>query len=89
MLERHKQFSKMIGKLSKAGLGKKGFGGMDVQQLMRNPNQLMQNMQKSIDPRILKQMGGTQNMMKMMKELGKMDGMMDMQELMRGMSGSR
>lgn len=69
MLERHKQFSKMIGKLGKMGLGKKGAGGVDMQQMMRNPNQMMQNMQKAMDPRILKQMGGSQNMMNMMKQV--------------------
>lgn len=66
MLERYKEFAKMIGKLGKLGLGKKG---MDMTQLMRNPNQLMQNMQKAVDPRILKQMGGTQNMMNLMRQV--------------------
>lgn len=70
MLERHKQLSKMIGKFGKMGLGKKsGLGGMDMQQMMRNPNQMMQNMQKAMDPRMLKQMGGSQNMMNMMKQV--------------------
>jgi signal recognition particle subunit SRP54 len=66
MLERYKEFSKVIGKLGKMGLGKKG---MDMTQMMRNPAQLMQNIEKAVDPRILKQMKGSQNMMNMMRQV--------------------
>lgn len=35
----------------------------------------MQQMSKAIDPRILQQMGGMDNFMGMMKEMGNMEGM--------------
>merc|ERR1719272_2779033 len=60
----------MVGKMGKSGL----FGkGGDLTQLQRNPGQVMQKMQSAMDPRMLQQMGGAQNMMKMMKEFGKME----------------
>ena len=37
------------------------------QQLMRNPGQIMQQLSKAMDPRMLQQMGGAENMMKMFK----------------------
>ena len=84
MLERYKEFSKIIGRFGKLGLGKKG---MDMTQMMRNPAQLMQNMERAVDPRILKQMGGPQNMMNLMRQFDKMEHMPDIQQLMKGMGG--
>eukprot|EP00921_Rhytidocystis_pertsovi_P021299 GHVQ01034026.1.p1 GENE.GHVQ01034026.1~~GHVQ01034026.1.p1 ORF type:complete len:487 (-),score=81.15 GHVQ01034026.1:158-1618(-) len=66
LLEQHKQFSRMVGKMGKIGLTKDNA----VQNMMRNPNQMMQRMQKMLDPRILKQMGGAQSMLNLMKEVG-------------------
>jgi signal recognition particle subunit SRP54 len=102
LLDEYKRMEKMVGKMGKSGL----FGkGGDMTQLQRNPGQVMQKMQNSMDPRMLQQMGGAQNMMKMMKEFGKMEnmgGMMDglggidpsqlenMQKMMKGkMKGGR
>mmetsp|Transcript_2391 Transcript_2391/g.5519 ORF Transcript_2391/g.5519 Transcript_2391/m.5519 type:complete len:515 (+) Transcript_2391:60-1604(+) len=76
LLEEYKRMEKMVGKMGKSGL----FGkGGDMTQLGRNPAQVMQKMQSAMDPRMLQQMGGVQNMMKMMKEFGKMEegGMME------------
>merc|ERR1711948_229289 len=77
LLDEYKRMEKMVGKMGKSGL----FGkGGDLTQLQRNPGQVMQKMQSAMDPRMLQQMGGAQNMMKMMKEFGKMEnmgGMMD------------
>jgi len=87
LLEQHKQFSKMVSKMGKMGFAKKG--GDIQQQMMRNPNQMMQKMQKMIDPKMLKQMGGPQNMMNLMKEIGKMENMPDMQEMMRQFGGGK
>merc|ERR1719420_2336192 len=71
LLEEYKRMEKMVGKMGKSGL----FGkGGDMTQLGRNPGQVMQKMQSAMDPRMLQQMGGAQGMMKMMKELGKMEG---------------
>lgn len=84
LLEQHKQFAKMIGRMGKMGLAKKG---PQMQQMMRNPNQMMQNLSKVMDPRMLKQMGGPQNMMNMMKEMEKMEDLPDMQSLMKQFGG--
>jgi len=81
LLEEHKKMEKMVGKMGKSGL----FGkGGDLTQLQRNPGQVMQKMQSAMDPRMLQHMGGPQNMMKMMKEFGKMENMGDM---MQGLGG--
>merc|ERR1712187_146849 len=72
LLDEYKRMEKMVGKMGKSGL----FGkGGDLTQLTRNPGQVMQKMQSAMDPRMLQQMGGAQNMMKMMKEFGKMENM--------------
>merc|ERR1711870_179748 len=84
LLDEYKRMEKMVGKMGKSGL----FGkGGDLTQLTRNPGQVMQKMQSAMDPRMLQQMGGAQNMMKMMKEFGKMEsgGMAGMMEMMGGM----
>lgn len=82
LLEEYKRMEKMVGKMGKSGL----FGkGGDLSQLMRNPGQVMQKMTGAMDPRMLQQMGGAQNMMKMMKEFGKMEG--GMGGLMEGLGG--
>merc|ERR1719428_1610451 len=98
LLDEYKRMEKMVGKMGKTGL----FGkGGDLTQLTRNPGQVMQKMQSAMDPRMLQQMGGAQNMMKMMKEFGKMEnmgGLMDglggmdpaqMQKMMSKMKGGR
>merc|ERR1711972_125995 len=70
LLDEYKRMEKMVGKMGKSGL----FGkGGDMTQLSRNPGQVMQKMQSAMDPRMLQQMGGAQNMMKMMKEFTKME----------------
>eukprot|EP00947_MAST-08B_sp_MAST-8B-sp1_P000559 g559.t1 len=87
LLKTHKQFEKMVGKMGKTGLMK----GDDVlnKQMQRNPNMVMQQMAKSIDPRMLQQMGGMGNMMNMMKQMSKMDAgqMGEMMSQMGGMGG--
>jgi signal recognition particle subunit SRP54 len=44
----------------------------------RNPKQIMDQMAKAIDPKLMQQMGGMGNIMNMMKEMGNMEGMQDM-----------
>lgn len=82
LLEQHKQFSKMVGRMGKIGLTKEAA----LQNLSRNPQQLLGKMQAAIDPRILRQMGGAGNMMNLLRELQSAD-MGDMQEMMRQFSG--
>lgn len=82
LLDEYKRMEKMVGKMGKSGL----FGkGGDLTQLQRNPGQVMQKMQSAMDPRMLQQMGGAQNMMKMMKEFGKMENMGGMMDSLGGM----
>lgn len=86
LLEEYKRMEKMVGKMGKSGL----FGkGGDLTQLQRNPGQVMQKMQSAMDPRMLQQMGGAQNMMKMMKEFGKMENMGGMMEGLGGIDPSQ
>ena len=49
-----------------------------MQQFMRNPQQMMKKVTGALDPKMLKQLGGAQNMMQMMKDMSKLD----MQEMM-------
>merc|ERR1711933_513690 len=74
LLDEYKRMEKMVGKMGKSGL----FGkGGDLTQLTRNPGQVMQKMQSAMDPRMLQQMGGAQNMMKKFGKMENMGGMMD------------
>merc|ERR1712190_233527 len=86
LLDEYKRMEKMVGKMGKSGL----FGkGGDMTQLGRNPAAVMQKMQSAMDPRMLQQMGGAQNMMKMMKEFGKMENMGGMMEGLGGIDPSQ
>ena len=69
LMVEHKRFAKMIGKFGK--LGGKGGKGLDMAQLQRNPQAVMKNLQGAMDPRMMQQMGGSQGMMNMMKQMGK------------------
>jgi len=71
MVTDYKRMAKMVEKMGKAGIGKMN----DMQNMMRNPGQMMKRMQNAVDPKILKQMGGAQNLMTMMHEFGKMENM--------------
>merc|ERR1719208_380830 len=86
LLDEYKRMEKMVGKMGKSGL----FGkGGDLTQLSRNPAQVMQKMQSAMDPRMLQQMGGAQNMMKMMKDFGNMQGMGGMMEGLGGIDPAK
>jgi len=50
LLKTHKQFEGVIKKMGKSGLMKGGEAGM-ARQMMRNPNNVMQQLHKAIDPR--------------------------------------
>jgi len=57
-----------------------------MKQMQRNPNAVMQQLSKTIDPRMMQQMGGPQNMMNMMRQMSKMNKN-DMQGLFNGFPG--
>ena len=50
--------------------------------MKRNPNNVMQQLHKAMDPRMLQQMGGAQNVMNMMKEMSKLDNGGDMKGML-------
>mmetsp|Transcript_8913 Transcript_8913/g.13381 ORF Transcript_8913/g.13381 Transcript_8913/m.13381 type:complete len:503 (+) Transcript_8913:113-1621(+) len=87
LLKCHKQFEGMIKKMGKSGL-MKGGDEMMTKKMQRNPQGVMQQLQKSMDPRMLAQMGGAGNLMKMMKDMSNMDSK-QMQSMMgqMGMGG--
>lgn len=70
MVDEFKRMKTMIEKMAKSKLAKGG----DMSNLMRNPNQMMSQLGKIVDPRMLQQLGGMGNLMEMMKEVGKMEG---------------
>ena len=78
----HKKFEKMVSKMGKTGLMKGGDAAM-ARNMARNPNAMMQQLSRCMDPRMLAQMGGAGNMMNMMKQMGNMD----MGEIMKQMGG--
>lgn len=51
--------------MGKIGLTKEG----TLQNLMRNPQQMMSKVQNMMDPRILRQLGGAGNMVNLIKEV--------------------
>ena len=57
LLKAHKQFEKMFSKMGKSGL-MKGSDAHMMQQMARNPQAMMQQLQRSMDPRMLAQVGG-------------------------------
>ena len=73
LLKCHKQFESVVSKMGKSGLMKGGDANM-AKQMNRNPNQVMQQLHKAMDPRMLQQMGGAQNLMSMMQEMSKLEG---------------
>lgn len=70
LLDTYKQFEKMIDGMNKGGLLKGGDSAFQS-KMMRNPNAVLSQMQKSMDPRMLANMGGMQNLANMMKGLAK------------------
>lgn len=64
--------------------------GNELQNLMRNPNQIKQKMGQFMDPQMLEQFGGMENMMEMMKKMGQMEKsgeLGDLSQMMKGMGG--
>lgn len=79
LLTCHKSMEKVVGKMGKSNLLN---DAAMMKNFERNPNQMMQQLMKSVDPRMLQQMGGAGGMMNMMKQFsggmggGKMKDMM-------------
>lgn len=69
LLMSHKQMEQTVVGLNKSGLLKGGDAAFQS-KMMRNPGQMMQQLQKSMNPNMLRQMGGAGGIMDMMKSLG-------------------
>lgn len=73
MIEEYRKFTKMVEKMPKLA----GKGGKDMSQLTRNPGAFAQQLGSIVPQNLLAQMGGTGNLMNMVKELSQMDGFKD------------
>jgi signal recognition particle subunit SRP54 len=85
LVDEHKRIAKMMKQLSKVGLGNKGG---DMRQMMNNnPMQMLNKLKGAIDPKIMSQLGGPENMKNMMKELAGMEknGQFDFGEMAKMM----
>lgn len=70
LLNEHKRFEKMVERMGKAGLMKETG---DMANLNRNPKQILNKLQGCVDPGMLQQLGGAQNMLNLMKSMDKFD----------------
>jgi signal recognition particle subunit SRP54 len=69
LIRTHKQFEGMVKKMGKSGM-MKGNDKDVAKKIQRNPTQALEQIRKTMDPRIMQQMGGAENIMSMMKEMG-------------------
>ena len=93
LLLAHKQFEGMVSKMGKSGLMGKNAQQRQQQmaaQMRKNPSLIQQRLNQ-MDPRMLQQMGGRENVMQMMQQMAKgggaPGGMPDMSALMGNMGG--
>jgi signal recognition particle subunit SRP54 len=70
MLDEYNKFAKMVEKMGSLTKGKG-----DLKDLTRNPNNIASKLGSMVPQNILNQMGGTGNLMNMMKEMGSLEGM--------------
>ncbi|CRG94696.1 signal recognition particle SRP54, putative [Plasmodium gallinaceum] len=68
LLEQFKFLQKMVSKMGKLGLREN-----NISNLMRNQKQLLSKMNNMMDTNMLKQMGGANNMVNLLKEFSKME----------------
>ena len=81
LIEEHKKFSKIVGRMGKAGLMNGNMGAMG-----RNPNQMLGKLTSAIPQDMLNKLGGAGNLMNLMKNL---EGDQGMQEMMKAMQGGK
>ncbi len=80
-LEEYNKFAKMVEKMGKFS---KGTG---VNELNRNPGAVANKLGNIVPQNVLQQLGGTGNLMNMMKDLGNMEGMEQFAGMARGGGG--
>lgn len=76
LLQVHKQFETMVGKMGKSGMMGKNAMAKQQQiaaQMRKNPNLITQRLNQ-MDPRVLQQMGGREHVMTMMQQMAKGGG---------------
>ena len=66
-----------------------GKGGKDMSQLTRNPGMFAQQLGSIVPQQLLSQMGGTGNLMNMVKELSQMEGIKEQLGGAKGRRGKR
>lgn len=102
LIQAHKQMEGMVSKMGKSGMMGKGAQAKQAQmaaQMRKNPNLINQRLNQ-MDPRVLQQMGGREQVMQMMQQMAKGGpggaggmpdmsggGMPDMSALMGAMGG--
>ena len=69
LMTTYKQFEKMVGGMAKQGLLKQNESAL-MAKMQRDPKAVMAQLEKSMDPRMLAQMGGAGNLMELMKGMG-------------------
>lgn len=75
MIENFKQIKKLVEKFGKMKMGD------NVKDMMRNPNQLKSKLMGAMNPQMIGQMGGLDNIMGMVKQLGDLEKTGQMGEL--------
>jgi signal recognition particle subunit SRP54 len=84
LLEEFKNVQKMIKNLGGLNMGR----GNELQNLMRNPNQIMQKLGGAMNPQMIQSLGGMENIMGMLKQFGTMEKngqMPDLAKMMKAM----
>jgi signal recognition particle subunit SRP54 len=84
LLEEFKNVQKMIKNLGGLNMGR----GNEMQNLMRNPNQIMQKLGGAMNPQMIQSLGGMENIMGMLKQFGSMEKggqMPDLAKMMKAM----
>ena len=82
LIEEHKKFSKIVGRMGKAGLIN---GNMTT--MGRNPNQMINKLSSVLPPDMLNKLGGAGNLMNLMKNMEGNEGMADMMKALGGAGG--
>jgi len=83
LIEEHKKFMTMVKKMS--GMNLNNPKGMN--EMQRNPDKMLGQLSKAMDPKMISQLGGAGNLMNMMKSFGNMEGMKDMMSMFGGGKG--
>jgi signal recognition particle subunit SRP54 len=81
LLEEFKNVQKMIKNLGGLNMGR----GNELQNLMRNPNQIMQKLGGAMNPQMIQSLGGMENIMGMLKQFGSMEKSGQMPDLAKMM----